>query len=361
MSYCMWRKLLVLLVLAGHAAMAAACAICAPPDGQDTVLYRLHVADAVVLAVPRPRTAAWQVVAQVKGHPSALPVERVEGVPAPTIAAAAVPTLLVYGAAAQRWRALGPLGLQRAEWLKRTLGYRPVSLAPVTDWSARLTHFARDLEDGEPLVAQMAYEEVSVAPYSAMRSLKPMLRAERIRHWLDDPALQARRPLYTLLAGFAGGPNMVADLMHRMAQADREAAPAALSAALAASLEALGPEGVAWVEQNYLARPGLEEFQARAVVLALGVHGNDGLRISRERVVAAYARLARDNPALAGLAASDLASWGHWELGPRYAEILLSGQPLAFASRYAMVFYLLRSPRPDARAALDALRAAKAL
>ena len=62
---------------------------------------------------------------------------------------------------------------------------------------------------------------------------------------------------------------------------------------------------------------------------------------------------------MAGFAASELAGWDRWELGPTYAQILKSGQSLVFASRYAMVFYLLRSPRADARAAIEALRAAR--
>ena len=118
---------------------------------------------------------------------------------------------------------------------------------------------------------------------------------------------------------------------------------------------------MAWIAQEFFSRPGRDEFQVQAAVLALGVHGSDGVRVPRDRVVAAYTRLASGNPAMAGFAASELAGWDRWELGPTYAQILKSGQPLVFASRYAMVFYLLRSPRADARAAIEALRAAKAL
>jgi hypothetical protein len=56
------------------------------------------------------------------------------------------------------------------------------------------------------------------------------------------------------------------------------------------------------------------------------------------------------------LVASDLGNWERWEFGPLFADWLASGRPQTFSSRYAMVFFLMRSPLPEARAALDTLR-----
>jgi len=355
------RLVLSALLLLAHGLPALACAICAPADGQNTLLYQLFAADAVVLASGQPQGGGHAVLAQVKGPVPAGPIGPLQWAGASPGSAASAPVVLLYSAAGNSWRAVGTLGLQRVAWLRRLAEMRPVGVAAPADWPARLANFVGDLEDAEPLVAQAAYEEVSVAPYAAMRSLQPRLSRERIRSWLDDPARAARRPLYLLLAGIAGGGDAAQDLRSRIDRAVKDASAASLSAALAAYVEVEGARGVAWIEQEFFSRPGRDEFQVQAAVLALGVHGSDAARVPRERVVAAYARLASGNPAMAGFAASDLAGWGHWELGPAYAQILLSGQPLAFASRYAMVFYLLRSPRPDARAAIDALRAAKAL
>lgn len=355
------RQFLFFLLLLTQGLQALACAICAPADGQNTVLYRLHAADTAVLAQLPGQGGAVRVLAQIKGPPPLAPIDKIQGlVPAPATGSQE-PVLLLYNAAGQSWRAVGTLGLQRVAWLQHLAAMRPVGVAPVTDWPARLSVFVDDLEDPEPLVAQAAYEEVSVAPYSAMRSVRGRLVATRIQRWLDAPALAARRPLYTLLAGFAGGTDAAGDLRARMQRATQDGSAASLSAALAAYVEVLGTPGVAWIEEAYLARPDRTELEVQAAVMALGVHGTDGARVTRERVVAAYARLAAGNPAMAGFAASDLAGWGHWDMGPVYAEILGSGRPLAFAARYAMVFYLLRSPRPDARTAIEALRAAKAL
>jgi hypothetical protein len=58
---------------------------------------------------------------------------------------------------------------------------------------------------------------------------------------------------------------------------------------------------------------------------------------------------------------SDLATWGRWEFGATYVALLKSGQPQVFSSRYAMVFFLLRSPQEETRKALQALRVAGVL
>ncbi len=355
------RSMLMFAMLVTQATLALACAICAPAEGQNTLLYQLHAADAVVLAVAQAPGASYQVIELVKGLRPAGPLQVVARPPTEVAARAGSPVVLLYSAAAQSWRSVGALGRQRLAWLKRFSRFLPVSVTAESDWSTRLAFFVADLEDPEPLVAQAAYDEMAVAPYAAMRALRLQLDSERIRRWVVAPALVARRPLYTLLLGIAAGPELAQDLQALAEQAAATGSAADLSAALAACLEVRGAPGLAWIEDTYLFNPARPESQVKAAVLALGVHGSDGVRVSRDRVVASYARLMVRNPAMAGLAASDLANWGHWEFSPHYASILRSGAPVAFASRYAMVFYLMRNPQPQARALLESLRAAKVL
>lgn len=276
-------------------------------------------------------------------------------------AAAPATLLLAYSMGSQSWRALGPLGAARAEWARRLVAMGRAADTPAAAWPQRLAYFAIDLEDAEQLVAQTAYEEISVAPYAAMRTLKPLLDAGRLARWLDAPELAQRRPLYTLLLGMAGGDSAAARLEGKL----RGPAPALSlgeqSALFAAYLELRGGAGLEWVEQQFLRDPTRSDQDLQAALLALSVHGNDGVRLSRHRVVQAYATLIRHNPARAGMVASDLGNWERWEFVADYAAILRSGAPQAFASRYGMVFYLMRSPTPAAREALEALRSAKLL
>ena len=136
---------------------------------------------------------------------------------------------------------------------------------------------------------------------------------------------------------------------------------ATLSALLAATLEVRGNAGVDWIERNYLSGPSGDnrrsDAEIQAALLALNVHGNDGVRVDRDRVVQAYALFIQNHGAMAGLVASDLSAWGRWEFGPAYFALLQSQETQSFASRYAMVFYLMRSPAPQAAVGLDALRA----
>lgn len=340
-----------------------ACTICAPAEGQDTLSQRLFAADSAVLATATGDGAGFLAVEAIKGDLPRGVITLQDGL-AQAQAGVRVPNatqLLLYSAGSKSWRAAGALSTARADWARRLLTLPRASNSdantPGAAWPARATFFAGDLENPEPLVAQTVYEEISVLPYAVMRTLKPALDVHKLTRWLDTPQLAGRRPLYTLLLGMVGNDATAATLEKRLLASSRAMTMAEVSAMLAAHLELRGNLGVDWVERNYLVDPARSDPEVQAAVLALSVHGNDGTRVSRDRVVQAYAGFIRHHKARAGFVASDLGNWAHWEFGPDYATILKSGEPQAFASRYAMVFYLMRSPRPEARAALDALRA----
>jgi len=122
-----------------------------------------------------------------------------------------------------------------------------------------------------------------------------------------------------------------------------------------------GDRGLAWMEQRYLQNAELADDEVQAALLALSVQGSDGARVAQEQVVAAYRRFIAANPHRAGFVASDLASWGRWEFAESLADALRAKRQQVFASRYAIVFYLLRNPRPQAKALVETLRAEKLL
>ncbi|MEY3446225.1 MAG: hypothetical protein RIR45_980 [Pseudomonadota bacterium] len=348
--------------------MAAACAICAPSELENTVVQRLLAADVAVIARAAPDGSGYQAVQAIKGHQPKGVIKIQDAAARVSAPVAGQTDLLVYSGGSQTWRKLGLLGSARAQWA-RTMLEIPRAAAPSTPdpaWEKRLQFFAPDLESPEPLVAQAAYEEISVAPYAAMRGLKARLDAQKLNRWLDNPALQARHPLYGLLLGMAASAAQIGALEQRLAATSGlPGNTATLSALLAATLEVRGNAGVDWIERNYLSGPSGDnrrsDAEIQAALLALNVHGNDGVRVDRDRVVQAYALFIQNHGAMAGLVASDLSAWGRWEFGPAYFALLQSQETQSFASRYAMVFYLMRSPRPEARTALEALRASGAL
>lgn len=354
-----WLLCVVLYLLAGS--LAWACSICAPADAQNTVVQRLFAADAVVLASADATSGAWRVLEVFKGD---LPQGAITvGDLAPGLAGRAVPAtlLLAYSAGSQSWRTLGGLSPARAEWARRLLALRRAVDTANDAWPQRVAFFAPDLESAEALVAQAAYEEISVAPYTVMRTLKPTLDAARLAQWLARPELAARRPLYTLLLGVAGDDAAATALQAKLLGDTFALALGEHSALFAALLELRGEAGLDWVERLFLRDPARSDQALQAALMALSVHGNDGVRLAKDRVVRAYATFIRHNPARAGMVASDLGNWERWEFVPDFAAILKSGAPQAFASRYGMVFYLMRSPTPAAREALQALRSANLL
>jgi hypothetical protein len=362
------RLLLLLLAVPG----AWACAICAPADGQNSLLLRLLAADTVVLAAPDSDGAGYKPKVLIKGTLPTEPIglltipDLTTGKPA-TSATPANPAdtqVLLWRASAPRWTDAGPLSLERADWLRQLLKLpRPANPASPTDpaWSVRAPFLVADLESPQPWVAQAVYEELAIAPYAVMRTLKPRLDPLPLKRWMASPDLLARRSLYILLFGIAATPASAPELAQQLLAVSASRPTAEVSALLAAYLEIQGDAGVDWVEQHFLLSATRSETEQQAALLALSVHGNEALRLSKERVVQAYARFIQHNPSRAGFVASDLANWARWEFGATYVALLKSGQPQVFSSRYAMVFFLLRSPQEETRKALQALRVAGVL
>ena len=345
--------LLLLFILLGLVPSSWACAICAPTDAGGTLRQRLRVADVAVLAAPA-AGGGFTVQQLLKG-------DWPKGSIRPPLVEPALSRgpalLLLYRSGAADWQIAGPLSSERADWLRQLLALADApDLAPAR-WAARIGPFVRELEHPEPLVAQVAYEEIAGAPYAVMRAAAARLDAALLLRWLDTPALTARRPLYALLLGFTGNQSSALVLQARMATLHDARDGPTLSAMLAAWLELRGPDGVAWVERQYLSGPAASEIGVAAALLALSVHGTDGQRVGLERVVQAYRHWVGQSTPWPGLVASDLGNWERWEFGPLFADWLASRKPQTFSSRYAMVFFLMRSPLPEARAALDTLRA----
>jgi hypothetical protein len=126
---------------------------------------------------------------------------------------------------------------------------------------------------------------------------------------------------------------------------------------MAAVLEQRGDAGVSWLEQHYLQRADRTDAEVQAALLALRVHATDGRRIDKDAATRALRRFVKAQPMRAGYAASDLGDWGRWDFVPAFEQALDTDRPQVFASRYAVVLYLLRNPTPEAKAALERLRA----
>jgi hypothetical protein len=337
---------------------AYACPLCLGglvfPPGQ-----RLEVADEAVVAVAVADGTGWRIIEVAKGPGVAGQVitEPVDLADA-AVAGAGRPMLLLRHEQSPRWSSAGEIGVQYAGWLRQLAATGQTVDRPGVDWRGRVALVAPYLEDPEPLAAAIAYGEIARAPYGALRSLKPRLEAATVARWLDDPALAARRPAYTLLLGIAGGPRDAERLEERLAAAWASRDATNLGAMLAADLELRGRARVGWIEAMYLADRRRTMPEIAAALQALAEHGDEDGAVPRARVIQAFLVLIKDRKPLAGLVAGHLAEWEYWDAVAEYAALLTSNVPLDPASRGAIVAYLERCPRAEARAALASLAAA---
>jgi len=326
---------------------AAACPICLGA-GQSTVAQQLAAAPQAVLALPTADAGQFRVVEVLRGErPSTRTIEG--GYPrSASPVTGALPKgealLLIREDPLPGWVVLGAIDTDQAGWLRQlAVGQRADALS-AQHWRDRVALAVPRLESRQPLAAKIAHGELSAAPYAAMRSSKPSLDARKLRAWLADPQLAARRRVYLLLLGIAGDEHDAAAL-ERHLDADRRAGDATnLAPMLTALLELRGPARMTWVEEKYLRDRARSAPEVEAALLALSVQGHTNAVIPRERVIQSYRVYINAHPENAGAVAPDLAAWQYWDAVPVYQALMKSGVRQQYPSMLAMLAYLRQSP-----------------
>jgi hypothetical protein len=310
-----------------------------------TPAQQIATADRAILATPA-GDAEYRTVEAIKGDAVTGPVtlavrQRYDGT-----------LLLVRPTPSATWIVVGPVRRDRAPLLRQIAMATPADDASDAQWSAHAALMLEHLRDPDPLVARIAHDELTRAPYAALRALKPHVDPMALAVAMDDPA---RQGLYTLLYGIGGGE--AAAVERRIDDARRARDATNLAALLAADLEIRGPSRVAWIEKTYLTASDVTLPEMQAALLALSAHGDADAVVPRLRVIAAYRAFMKAHRPMASFVAHDLASWSYWDAGPEYAALLRSKTLTDPASRVAVIAYLMQSPRADARAAARAIAA----
>jgi len=362
------------LLLGGGAGGARACAICLSAVSVTTG-QKLDASDQVALATSLSGGRQFQLAKTIKGDVSLGSTVEASAdrsqLPPPQ---AGKLYLIARNGMSGRWTNYGLVKPESADWLREILKTNdgrakaprrawplasPVQALPDnTNWSRRIGLITPYLENGDPLVAEIAFGELSRAPYESLRGLKSGIDAGKVRRWINDPALEARYDAYLLLLGVAGGPDDAAMLEQRLAAARSGQNASHVAAMLAADLELRGAARMAWIEENYLLDHGRSLPEIEAALLALNVHGGtNGGAVARQRVVDAYRRFIRERKPMAGFVATYLGDWKAWDAVPDYIEVLRSNAVADPAEQFAIVVYLKDSPRAEAQAAAAAFTA----
>ena len=350
-------KFLLICLWAMYSAGAWACAICAPSAAEQTLTQRLYKSDAIAIGAALATEGQYRILASVRGVQNGTQIFGVsvaDGGAAPDAG-----TSVLLAQSGGTWRVMAFMPVDRAAWVQKLIALRrPADADPAqANWAERFAFFAPDLESPVAAVAQVAYEELSIAPFGAMRAASRSYATMPFWQWLSQPRLADRHPLYALLHGFVAPRDQASALEQRLLGASARESLASASALMAAVVEMQGDKGMAWLTKHYLQDGTRSDTEVQAALLAVRVHAADGVRVSKSAATQALRAYIQSNPQRAGFAASDLGDWGQWNFIDDFERLLDTDTPQVFASRYAMVLYLLRNPQPQAKAALERLRA----
>lgn len=346
---------LAILAVAGVGS-AAACAICLSAVSV-SLAEEIDATDRAVLAVPD--GDGLRVLAVLKGDGAVGAVIAADAlVPAPTPPETGRALLLLHNALAGTWKTIGAARPENAGWLREIASAPPlegdedhvVAAGPALE--VRLALAVPRFEDTDPMVAELAHDQIARAPYAALAGLADTLDAAALRGFIAAPGSMARRPSYILLLGLAGDGGDAAAIDERLAIARQRQDATDLAALLTADMELRGLERVAWVEAIYLADKRRSLPEVEAALTALSIQGEADTTVPRAKVVAAFRRFIRARPAMAGFVAPELTHWQAWEASPDYAALVETGAVTDPAEEFAILTYLQQSPDPAAKAAL---------
>jgi hypothetical protein len=355
------RFLFAVALLCASAA-AIACPLCMGAF-QQSEAQDLVTAPHAVLAVPTADPSRFRVIGVIKGERPRGTVEGSYPRNGHQFDAAGSRSdkalLLIRDDLSPTWTILGTIGADHLGWLRKLAAGKPAARMSKEEWRARAALVLPYLESREPLASEIAYDELTAAPYATLRTLKSRLDAPAVRRWVADPELLARRPLYLLLLGIAGNAQDANGLEQRLEAAWLSGDATNLSPMLAADLELRGPSRMAWVDERYMRDQRRSTRELEAALLALSVQGNANGVIPRERVIQSYRTFIKEHRDVAGFVAPDLATWQNWDAVPDYVALMKSSAPQQYPSRIAIVGYLREYLRqyPNASAIHVSLRA----
>jgi len=244
------------------------------------------------------------------------------------------------------------------------LGY--VATAPAISQPAaeRLRWFATRLEHRDPAIAADAYTEFGLATFADVRTAAAALDPTRLRAWVQEPGIDARRRgLYGLLLGVVAATSEDAavsrdclDALHQAIEAPADDFRAGFDGLLAGVLVAEGEHGLDFLTGRGLFGRDARPLDQRHLLAALRFAGESLTdTIPRERIIAATATLLV-SPAVAADAAVDLARYQAWDKVADVSRLWDSfgtNDPLV---RRAVAGYLTACPLPTATHELERIR-----
>ncbi len=230
-----------------------------------------------------------------------------------------------------------------------------VSKLPTKDSLVRLKFYLSYLEHSEPIIARDAYDEFASAPYPEIIALKEQMNRPQLLEWIQSTDLPAdRKRLYLVMLGICGQPSD-AELLEEMLRSDDPNRRAGLDAMIACYATLRGAEGLAVIDELFLANKQSQYADTYAAIMALRFHGTEGGVIDKERVLVSM-RLLLDRPELADLVIPDLARWEDWSQIEKVVGLFKNADEKTSWVRVPVINYLRACPLPEAETKLAELK-----
>lgn len=292
-----------------------------------------------------------KIVEVLKGPAKTLQGQKIEAFSNAEIKRGQVCFLIACGDAPFQWSLPTPVSADAIRYLK--------GVKPLTESSRdRLKFCLAYLASSDRLVADDAYNEFARASYAQVVELGDKLDRDWVLARLKErPAALHHRRLLWLLLGICGKPDdaRVASEAIERRMKDRSYDPG-LDAAIACYMSLGGETALGWIERELLANQSAEYVDTYAAIMAIRVHGDEFKKLPRERLAKSLHQVL-GRPPLADLVIPDLTRWEDWSVMGRLVELFEKADDKSQFVKTPVVNYLRACPLPEAKGAIERLRA----
>jgi len=299
------------VLVTGATEPAQACQVCLPFP-KKSVADHLIEGDTIVLAREDPqRPFHYRAIEVLKGGAPAAPIELfLDSGTRRILEFHPDRSVLLARARKGSWRRLALVDATLLPVVRDVLERAPKWQRPGV---ARFDYFAKLFGHDHPVIRDLAHLEVARAPYSYIRSFGRGFPRAKILAALRDPRYAEWWALNILLLAQSGDARDKQHIIDSMRSAERFEFALQLGAWATAFVEIEGASAIEFLESHYF-KDSRRVEELREVVAALSVHGNSGRTHLRDRIVASYAVLLAQHPAMAPRVVGDLFAWGRWEM-----------------------------------------------
>jgi len=215
-----------------------------------------------------------------------------------------------------------------------------------------LRFFQQYLEDESTMLADDAYDEFANTPFESIKKLKDEMDHDQLVAWIKDPEMTInRRRLYLVMLSVCGNEADI-PMLEAMLRSTQPADRKGLDSLISCYLTLAGRDGLATVEELFLANKQAPYADTFAAILAIRFQGSEADIIPRSDLLKTLHSVL-ERPDLADLVIPDLARWSDWTQIDRLTQLFKEADADTNWIRVPVVNYMRACPLPEAKEAIE--------